>query len=87
MKRILIGTALALFGLVPAIGSADCGADHAAMAYAAPAGKTTVAQASEASKAPAAAVTKASAKKAKPVKKTTTASRKADGSTVVAKAN
>ena len=89
MKRILVGTALALFGFIPAIGSADCGEGHASMASSAPAAKAAVAQAPAASKASATAVTKASAKQVKSaaVKKSTGSASKADAPTVVAKTN
>jgi hypothetical protein len=50
MKRILVGTALALFGLAPAIGSA-CEYNDASMASAAPAAQPALATAPAASKA------------------------------------
>lgn len=94
MKRILVGTALALFGLVPATGSADCSEDHASIASST-AAKPELAQAPAASKALPQAAAKASVtKQVKPVavKKKTTESTiesasKADGSAVVARTN
>jgi tRNA A22 N-methylase len=87
MKRILIGTAITLIGLMPALAVADCGPDHAAMASSATAGKASVAQASETTKAPATAATKVAAKQVKPVvaRKTAPPSSKPDA--VVAKTN
>jgi hypothetical protein len=89
MKRILLGTALALFGLVPAISSADCSEGHASMASAAPPAKQALTRAPAESKAPVTKVTKVSAKQDKNVaaKKTTASASKADGSTVVARTN
>jgi hypothetical protein len=58
MKRILVGTALALFGLAPAIGSA-CEYNDASMASAAPAAQPALATAPAASKAAAPIVAKA----------------------------
>ena len=58
MKRILVGTALALFGLAPAIGSA-CEYNDASMASSTPAAQTGLATAPVASKAPAPVVAKA----------------------------
>jgi hypothetical protein len=66
MKRILVGTSLALFGLVPAIGSA-CEYNDASMASSTPAAQLGLATVPAASKAPAPVVAKATAdKQAKP---------------------
>jgi hypothetical protein len=66
MKRILVGTALALFGLAPAIGSA-CEYNDASMASSTPAAQLGLATPPAASKAPAPIVAKAAtAKQAKP---------------------
>jgi hypothetical protein len=65
MKRLLIGTTLALFGLAPAIGAA-CEYNDASMASSTPAAQLGLATAPAASKAPAPIVAKASADK--PVK-------------------
>jgi len=58
MKRLLVGTALALFGLAPAIGSA-CEYNDASMASSTPAEKLGLATQPAASKAPAPVVAKA----------------------------
>jgi hypothetical protein len=58
MKRILIGTALALFGLAPAIGSA-CEYNDATSASATPPSQLGLASPPPASKAPAPVATKA----------------------------
>ena len=58
MKRILIGTALALFGLAPTIGSA-CEYNDATSASATPPTQLGMASPPPASKAPAPVVTKA----------------------------
>jgi hypothetical protein len=58
MKRLLVGTALALFGLAPAIGSA-CEYNDASMASSEPAAKLGLATPPAASKAPAPVVAKA----------------------------
>ncbi|MGE5169706.1 MAG: hypothetical protein ACM3JC_04955 [Rudaea sp.] len=85
MKRILVGTALVLFGFAPGIGLADCGADHAAMASATPPPKAQVAKTQATSKAPA---TVAKASQTKAAKQSGDKSlAKADGSAVVAKSN
>ncbi|HEX6136168.1 MAG TPA: hypothetical protein VF059_00785 [Casimicrobiaceae bacterium] len=89
MKRIVVGTVLAVFALVPAIGWADCSVDHASMASSTPA-RPELAQTPAASKQDQPAVVKASVtKQVKPVavKKTMEPAAKADGSTVVAKTN
>jgi hypothetical protein len=66
MKRILVGTALALFGLAPAIGSA-CEYNDASMASSSPAAQLGVATPPAASKAPAPIVAKAAtARQVKP---------------------
>jgi hypothetical protein len=57
MKRILIGTALALFGLAPTIGSA-CEYNDATSASATPPAQLAMASPPAASKAPAPAVAK-----------------------------
>ena len=90
MKRVLVGTALTLFALAPAMGWADCGDhDKASMASSTPASKTEVAQASATGKATAPVAVKTS--KARQVntvdRKATAASPKAEESTVVAKTN
>ena len=52
MKKVLVGTALTLFALAPAMGWADCDYhDKASMASSTPAKKTEVAQASATGKA------------------------------------
>ena len=66
MKRILIGTALALFGLAPAIGSA-CEYNDVTMASATPPAQLGLANAPAASKAPAPVVAEAPVKEAKQV--------------------
>ena len=58
MKRILVGTALALFGLAPMIGSA-CEYNDASMASSGPAEKLGLATPPAASTAPAPVVAKA----------------------------
>ena len=58
MKRILVGTTLALFGLAPAIGSA-CEYNDASMASSGPAAQLGLATPPAASKAPAPIVAKA----------------------------
>ena len=89
MKRILVGTAIALFALAPAMGWADCEYHNASMASSTPSAKAELAKAPAASKAPAPVVAKASvAKQVKSVgDKATSSSTKTDGSTVVAKTN
>jgi hypothetical protein len=85
MKRILLGTALALFAFAPGISLADCGADHAAMASATPPAKAQVAKTQATSKSPA---TVAKASHTKAVEQGgEKAAAKAGGSTVVAKSN
>lgn len=91
MKKTLIGTAIALFVVVPAMSSAHCGDEHSteAMASSAPASKSEQAQASSVVKAPVRVATKAPA--AKQVKhaadKPMASPSKTDGSTVLAKTN
>ena len=90
MKKVLVGTALTLFALAPAMGWADCdGHDKASMASSTPARTTEVAQASATGKATAPVAVKTS--KARQVntvdRKATAASPKAEESTVVAKTN
>lgn len=88
MKRILVGTAIALFALAPAMSWADCEYhDKASMASSAPPGKADQAQAAAASKAPAPVVAKASvAKQVKQVgDKATSSPSKSNRSTVVAR--
>jgi len=58
MKRLLVGTALALFGLAPVIGSA-CEYNDASMASSGPAEQLGLATPPAASKAPAPVVAKA----------------------------
>jgi hypothetical protein len=83
MKKILVGTTLAVFAFVPALASADCGGEHdkASMASSQPAQKHELAQ------APAASNTKATA--AKKVKQAADkpAASKSGATTVVAKNN
>ena len=62
MKRILIGTALALFGLAPTIGSA-CEYNDVTMASSTPPAQLGLAATPQASKAPAPVVAKAPAVK------------------------
>ena len=91
MKKVLVGTALTLFALAPAMGWADCSGDHdkASMASSTPANKTEVAQASATGKAKAPVVAKTSvARQVNTIdRKATAASPKAEESTVVAKTN
>jgi len=89
MKRILVGTAIALFALAPAMGWADCEYHNASMASSTPSAKAELAKAPAASKAPAPVVAKASvAKQVKSVgDKAASSPSKTDGSTVVAKTN
>ena len=89
MKRILVGTALTLFALAPAMGWADCDYHKASMASSTPAAKAELAQGPAASRAPAPVVAKTSvAKQVKHVdSKATSSPSKAEGSTVVAKTN
>jgi len=89
MKRILVGTAIALFALAPAMGWADCEYHNASMASSTPSAKAELAKAPAASKAPAPVVAKASvAKQVKSVgDKATSSPSKTPGSTVVAKTN
>ena len=87
---LLVGTALTLFALAPAMGWADCSDGHkASMASSTPANKPEVAQASATGKATAPVAVKTS--KATQVntvdRKATAASPKAGESTVVAKTN
>ena len=90
MKRMLVGTTLALFALAPAMGWADCDYhDKASMASSTPAKKTEVAQTSATGKAKAPVVAKSSvAREVNTVdRKATAAAPKAEESTVVAKTN
>ena len=90
MKKVLVGTALTLFALAPAMGWADCSGDHdkASMASSTPAKKTEVAQASATGKATAPVAVKTSAaRKVNTVDRKVPASPKAEESTVVAKTN
>lgn len=88
MKRLLIGTALALFGLAPAIGSA-CEYDKASMASSTPPAQLGLAAAPAASKLPAPAVAKAPvARQAKEVgAKTAAPAPEANVAAVVARTN
>jgi len=90
MKKVLVGTALSLFALAPAMGWADCDYhDKASKASSTPAKKTEVAQASATGKAKAPVVAKTSvARQVNTIdRKATAASPKAEESTVVAKTN
>ena len=89
MKRILVGTAIALFALAPEMVWADCEYHNAAMASSAPSAKAELARAPAASKAPAPVVAKTSiAKQVKHVgDKAPSSPSRTDGSTVVAKTN
>lgn len=89
MKKVLVGTALFLFALAPAMGWADCDYhDKASMASSTPAKKTEVAQASATGKATAPVAVKTSAaRKVNTVDRKAPASPKAEESTVVAKTN
>ena len=86
MKRMLIGAAVAAFGLAPAFAWADCGVDHAAMASSGE--KPAVAQAASTNKPATAASNKVASKHVKPAadKKTVASTTKSD-TTVVAKTN
>lgn len=89
MKRILVGTTIAVFALAPAMAWADCEYHNASMASSTPSAKAELARAPAASKAPAPVVAKASA--AQQVKhvgdKAASSPSRTDGSTVVAKTN
>lgn len=88
MKKVLVGTALSLFALAPAMGWADCDYhDKASMASSTPAKKTEVAQASATGKATAPVAVKSAATKVNTVDRKAPASPKAEESTVVAKTN
>jgi hypothetical protein len=90
MKKILVGTALTLLALAPAMGWADCDYhDKASMASSTPAKKTEVAQASATGKATAPVAVKTSAaRKVNTVdRKAPAVQPKAEESTVVAKTN
>lgn len=89
MKKILFGTALAVFALGPAMSFADCDFHNkASMASAKPAGKAELAQAQAASKSPARVVAKATtARQVKQGSATPAAPSTAEASTVVAKSN
>jgi hypothetical protein len=87
MKRILVGTALTLFALAPALSFADCDYHNkASMASSAPE-RTDRAQAQAASKAPVVAKTSATKQARHADSKATSSPSKAEGSTVVAKTN
>jgi hypothetical protein len=87
MKKVLIGTTLAVFALAPAMSFADCSEAHtaAAMASAAPAGKSTP-EATVAGKTAPPVVAKATVTKAAK-QPAAAAPQKTSGSTVVAKSN
>jgi hypothetical protein len=86
MKRILIGAAVAAFGLASAFAWADCGVDHAAMASSGD--KPAVAHAASTSKPATTASNKAASKHVKPAAdKKTLASPTKSETTVVAKTN
>lgn len=87
MKRILVGTALTLFALAPAMSWADCDYHNkASMASSAPE-KADQAQAQAASKAPVVAKTSAIKQVRHVDSKVISSPSKAEGSTVVAKTN
>jgi hypothetical protein len=90
MNKILIGTAIGLFAVVPAMSSAHCGDEHSteAMASASPASKSEQVQAPSAAKAPVRVATKApAAKQVKHAAEKPASPTKTDGSTVLAKTN
>ena len=88
MKRILVGTVVALFALAPTLGLADCDYHKASMASSSPVANDELAQAPAASKAPAPVAAKTSVtKQVKHVDGKATSSTKTDASTVVAKTN
>jgi hypothetical protein len=89
MKRIVVGTALALFGLAPTISLADCDYHNASMAASTPPAKAELAQAPAANKAAAPVVAKASGAKQvkRVVEKTTPSPSKADKPAMVARTN
>lgn len=85
MKKLLIGTTLAVFALAPAMGWADCDFHNkASMASSKPAEKSPVSQATVAGKASSPAVAKTSVTR---VKQHVAKATKADAATVVAKNN
>ena len=86
MKRILIGAAVAAFGLAPAFAWADCGVDHSAMASSGD--KPAVAHAAPTNKPATTASNKVASKNVKPVaEKKAVASPSKSETTVVAKTN
>ena len=87
MKRILVGTALTLFALAPAMGWADCDYHNKASMASSTPEKADQAQARAASKAPVVAKKSATKQVRHADSKTTSSPSKADGSTVVAKTN
>lgn len=88
MTRMLVGTALTLFALAPAMSYADCDYHNkASMASSAPAGKSDPAQVQAASRTPAPALAKTSVTKQVKHDSKAMASPSKDGSTVVAKNN
>ena len=86
MKKILIGTTLAVFALAPAMSWADCSDSHQSMASSKPA-KADIAQAPVANKASAPVVAKQTTKQVKQVIAKPATPSKTDGATVVAKNN
>jgi len=87
MKRILVGTALTLFALVPAMALADCDYHNKASMASSTPEKADRAQAQAASKAPVVAKTSATKQVRNADSKATSSPSKAEGSTVVAKTN
>ena len=87
MKKILVGTTMAVFALAPALGWADCGGGHdkASMASSQPAQKPELAQAASNTSSPAVAKTTTAKKVKQAAAKPTTS--KGAASTVVAKNN
>lgn len=85
MKRILIGAAVAAFGLAPAFAWADCGVDHAAMASAGD--KPAVAHAASTNKPATTASNKVASKHVKPAADKKTVATTKSETTVVAKTN
>lgn len=89
MKKALVGTALALFAVAPAMAWADCDFHNkASMASSQPNDKAEAAQQQAANKASTPAVVKTSAKQVKQTRdKPASSPSKTDGSNVVAKNN
>lgn len=88
MRKILVGTAVALFGLAPAMTWADCEFHNAqAMASSKPAATAEVAKATPANKAAPAVAKAPVAKQGKQIAGKATSPSKDEESTVVAKTN